>query len=54
MIAFGSIIDGPNPESLASTIDQAFKDIVGMIADPVPKVRQTVAFVLYKLSEFVP
>lgn len=25
-----------------------------MINDPVPKVRQTVAFVFYKLSEFVP
>jgi len=25
-----------------------------MINDPVPKVRQTVSFVFYKLSEFVP
>lgn len=25
-----------------------------MISDPVPKVRQTVAFVFYKISEFIP
>lgn len=54
MIAFGSIIDGPNSTDLANTLSPAFNDIVGMINDPVPKVRQTVAFVMYKLSEFVP
>jgi importin subunit beta-1 len=54
MIAFGSIIDGPNSQDMANTIATAYADIVNMINDQVPKVRQTVAFVLYKLSEFVP
>jgi len=35
-------------------IAAAYSDIINMINDPVPKVRQTVAFVFYKLSEFVP
>jgi len=54
MIAFGSIIDGPNPDDIINIISGAFGDILNMINDPVPKVRQTVAFVFYKLSEYVP
>jgi importin subunit beta-1 len=54
MIAFGSIIEGPNPAQLNSIIKDAFIGIIEMINDKVPKVRQTVAFVYYKLSEFVP
>lgn len=54
MIAFGSIIDGPNPIDIANIIAGAYGDIINMINDPIPKVRQTVAFVFYKLSEFVP
>jgi importin subunit beta-1 len=54
MIAFGSIIDGPVPSDIINIIKGAYFDIVNMIADSVPKVRQTVAFVFYKLSEFVP
>lgn len=54
MIAFGSIIDGPNSASIINIISGAYSDIIMMINDPAPKVRQTVAFVFYKLSEFVP
>ena len=54
MIAFGSIIDGPDPNQISSIINDAFLGIIDMINDPVPKVRQTVSFVYYKLSEFVP
>lgn len=54
MIAFGSIIDGPQSSEIAQIIGGAYFDIVSMINDSIPKVRQTVAFVLYKLSEFVP
>jgi hypothetical protein len=35
-------------------VGQDFFGFMEMINDPVPKVRQTVAFVYYKLSEFVP
>ena len=54
MIAFGSIIDGPDPNQICSIIAEAYSAIIEMINDPVPKVRQTVSFVFYKLSEFVP
>ena len=54
MIAFGSIIDGPDPNQICSIIADAYTGIIDMINDPVPKVRQTVSFVFYKLSEFVP
>ena len=54
MIAFGSIIDGPNPTQIITIIHTCYANIIGMINDSVAKVRQTVAFVYYKLSEFVP
>lgn len=54
MIALGSIMEGPNPESTANIIAEAYSYILGMLDDPIPRVRQTVAFVYYKLAEFVP
>ena len=54
MIAFGSIIDGPNPNQICHVVNEAFLSIMGMIDDQIPKVRQTAAFVYYKVSEFVP
>ena len=39
MIAFGSIIEGPEPSQIAGIISGAFTDIIEMINDPVPKVR---------------
>lgn len=53
MLAFSSILEGPNPENLANIINDAYPNIVKMIDDPVPKVRQTVAYSLYKLSDFL-
>ena len=35
-------------------IGSDFLGFLELIGDPVPKVRQTVAFVFYKISEFVP
>jgi importin subunit beta-1 len=54
MIAFGSIIDGPGPEKIYNSVSSSFEFVINMLNDPIPKVRQTVAFVLYKISEFVP
>lgn len=54
MIAFASIVEGPQPETLIPIIQDAFPSMMNMINDPVPKVRQTVAFAFYKLSEFMP
>jgi len=54
MIAFASIVEGPNPETIIPIIHDAFSDMMNMINDPIPKVRQTVAFSFYKLSEFMP
>lgn len=54
MIGLGSIIDGPTPQSIATLVEDAYAHFLNMINDPVPKVRQTVAFVYYKLSEYVP
>ena len=53
LIAFGSIIDGPDAKDLISEIGDNYHAFVNMINDPVPKVRQTAAFVLYKMSEFL-
>jgi importin subunit beta-1 len=39
MIAFGSIIDGPNPQDIMNIINTAYGDIISMINDPIPKVR---------------
>ena len=54
MIAMGAIIDGPSYQDIINMIGQQFLGFLELINDPVPRVRQTVAFVFYKLSEFVP
>ena len=54
MIAFASIVEGPSPDTLIPIIHDAFPAIMNMINDDTPKVRQTVAFAFYKLSEFMP
>lgn len=54
MIAFGSIIDGPNPQEIINSIHESYLSFLAMLDDQVPKVRQTAAFVYYKISEFVP
>ena len=35
-------------------ISESYSMIVNIIDDPIPKVRQTAAFVLYKIAEFLP
>ena len=54
LIAFGSIIDGPEPQQLTMAISESYQGFVNIINDPVAKVRQTAAFVLYKMAEFLP
>jgi importin subunit beta-1 len=54
LIAFGSIIDGPEEQQFNAAIGEFYSGFVNMIHDPVPKVRQTAAFVLYKMAEFLP
>jgi importin subunit beta-1 len=52
MLAFGAILDGPNPDTICSYVGQAFEGILNMINDPIQRVRHTVSYVYYKLSEF--
>lgn len=54
LIAFGSIIDGPDAQQIISNVGEFYNGFVNIINDPIPKVRQTAAFVLYKMSEFLP
>lgn len=54
MIAMGAIIDGPSYQDIVNMIGQQFLGFLELINDSVPRVRQTVAFVFYKISEFVP
>lgn len=53
MLAFGAILEGPNPDTICNCISQAFETILNMINDPVQRVRHTVSYVYYRLSEFV-
>lgn len=54
MLAFASILEGPSPSSIGHIVYDAFSVILAMIDDQAPRVRYTVAFVFYKLAEFVP
>ena len=54
MLAFASILEGPNPIAIGTVVAEAYNFIINMIDDIAPRVRSVVAFVFYKLSEFVP
>ncbi|OCF59034.1 importin subunit beta-1 [Kwoniella mangroviensis CBS 10435] len=52
VMAFGSILDGPDPEVLAPLVTQALGALIGMMqSDPSLQVRDTVAWTLSKICE---
>ena len=53
-MAFGSIIDGPEPSTLAPLVTQAFGALISMMtSDPSPQVRDTVAWTLGRICEIM-
>ncbi len=46
VLAFGSILDGPDPNSLTPLVDQALPILLPMMQDPNPSVRDTTAWTL--------
>jgi hypothetical protein len=53
-LAFGAIIEGPSPQMIEQIIGQAYPSFINMLSDPVPKVRNCMAWVFYKIAEHVP
>jgi hypothetical protein len=53
-IALGAIMEGPNPEYFKSTMDQYYESILNQISDSVPKVKHTVAWVIYRMAQHNP
>lgn len=51
VMAFGSILEGPEIEQLKSAIQEAMKPILNLIADPTIQVRETVTWCLGKIAE---
>ncbi|ORX34440.1 armadillo-type protein [Kockovaella imperatae] len=52
VMAFGSILDGPDPSTLAPLVTQALGALIGMMAsDPSLQVRDTVAWTLSRITE---
>ena len=55
MIAFSAILEGPNPQKLADAISPFYNYFLGMLfSEPTLSVKQTTAYTLMKMSEFVP
>lgn len=54
VMAFGSILDGPSPELLIPLVDQALPLLIQMMKDPVVNVKDTVAWTLGRVSDFLP
>jgi importin subunit beta-1 len=51
VMAFGSIMEGPNPQLLAPLATQAMPILLEMIRDPVVQVKDTTAWTLGQISE---
>ena len=52
VMAFGSILDGPDPTTLAPLVSQALGALIGMMSsDPTVQVRDTVAWTLSRITE---
>jgi importin subunit beta-1 len=54
VMAFGSILDGPSPELLIPLVDQALPLLIQMMKDPVVNVKDTVAWTLGRVSDYLP
>ncbi|ODQ77139.1 hypothetical protein BABINDRAFT_42269 [Babjeviella inositovora NRRL Y-12698] len=53
VMAFGSILDGPDHEQLKTLITQALPPILSLISDPVLQVKETVAWCLGRIADLV-
>ncbi|PVV02127.1 hypothetical protein BB560_003428 [Smittium megazygosporum] len=51
VMAFGSILEGPEPAALNPLVSQALSIIIEMVTDPVLHVRDTAAWTLGRISE---
>ncbi|KAK3828449.1 MAG: armadillo-type protein [Benniella sp.] len=51
VMAFGSILEGPSPELLMAPVSQALTYLIGMMNDPVIKVKDTAAWTLGRVSQ---
>ncbi|BFZ54163.1 karyopherin Kap95 [Savitreella phatthalungensis] len=52
VMAFGSILEGPEPEALKPLIQQAFGILLSLMSDPVLQVKDTTAWTLGRVSDF--
>ncbi|KAG2226727.1 hypothetical protein INT45_001074, partial [Circinella minor] len=53
VMAFGSILDGPDDTVLMPLVDQALPTLINMMTDPVVNVKDTVAWTLGRVSELL-
>lgn len=53
VMAFGSILEGPEPEMLKPLVQQALGILVNMLKDPVLQVKDTAAWTLGRISDLV-
>ncbi|OBA20355.1 ARM repeat-containing protein [Metschnikowia bicuspidata var. bicuspidata NRRL YB-4993] len=51
VMAFGSILEGPDVDNLKPAIQEAIKPIMGLISDPTVQVKETVTWCLGKIAE---
>ncbi|KAG0031278.1 karyopherin beta [Podila clonocystis] len=53
VMAFGSILEGPSAELLVQPVSQALPFLIEMMADPVVKVKDTTAWTLGRISQYL-
>ncbi|QRV75010.1 importin subunit beta-1 [Ceratobasidium sp. AG-Ba] len=53
VMAFGSILEGPDPNVLAGLVSQALPILISMMADPNPAVKDTTAWTLGRICELL-
>ncbi|KAI9355075.1 armadillo-type protein [Zopfochytrium polystomum] len=51
VMAFGSILDGPDPNNLATLLEYSFPHFIGMMQDGHPQVKDTTAWALGRICE---
>ena len=54
VMAFGSIMDGPETSTLQPLVSQAFPVLIAMLGDPSPAVRESTSWALARATELVP
>jgi importin subunit beta-1 len=54
VMAFGSVMDGPEPSTLQPLVAQAFPVLISMLADPNSAVRESTSWALARATELIP